>query len=174
MKEIELHNAGEIAEYVELLQHSADEAKLKIMDFSNNASGIMLLQKMKFDEFGFDPLDSARPLNIIEQVNQTFTYLASFKSAEMLFLWHQDLSCLKLNLGTSGGTDIEAAECGGIAAETFAATRLSSNNKLNKDIEKVSKVKAKHKYVMFLCPAVPPGEYQIKKQSKIKLWSLEH
>lgn len=173
MKKVELHNPEEVEDYLEMLQDSANEAQMKIMDYSGNHDGMMLLQKMKFEEFGFDPLNPERNLNLIEQINQTFTYLSSFKAVELLFDWYPDLSKLSLNLGTASGTDIESPEYDGIAAEIFSATRPNSNNKLNKDIDKVSSVNAKHKYVFFLCPSIEPGEYNIKKETEVTLWSLE-
>jgi hypothetical protein len=39
-----------------------------------------------------------------------------------------------------------------VAAETFAATRPDSNDKLRKDVEKVRAMPAKHRYVFYLSP----------------------
>jgi hypothetical protein len=41
---------------------------------------IEVLVRMKFHELGFHPIENRR-LNLIEQVNQTFTYLVSFAAA---------------------------------------------------------------------------------------------
>lgn len=37
-----------------------------------------LFSKMKFGGIGFDHLNYDRELNVVEQINQSFTYLASF------------------------------------------------------------------------------------------------
>jgi hypothetical protein len=131
------------------------------------------LYRIKFEGIGCDPFNIQRPLNFIEQVNQTFTYLASFKAAKMLFSWHSGLPSLRLNLGTQAGTDIESDYDGGISAEVFAAVTPASNDKLKKDIEKISKSQAKHKYVFFMCPNCDEGRYlKCKAPKEIKIWSL--
>jgi len=47
-------------------------------------------------------------------------------------------------------------------AETFAATTPESNRKLNKDVEKVKKSKAVHKYVFYYSPVRSDGSYMIE------------
>lgn len=61
-------------------------------------------------------------------------------------------------MGALAGTDIESADCGGIAAEVFSAVIPSNNNKLRKDMEKVAASNAAHKYVFFMCPGYAKGE----------------
>jgi len=117
---------------------------------------------MKFEEIGCDPLDPRRRLNLIEQLNQTFTYAASLKAAEYLLNHHTDLRSLTLNLGTRSGWDIETAEGGGLVAEVFASVHPRNNRKLEKDIQKVAAAKAKHRYVFFMCPGFEPGSYPEK------------
>lgn len=172
MKRIVLNNKTEVDAHIEMLFNTANSAQINILELSEPRDGIQLLEKIKFDKIGYDPLNPERTLNLIEQVNQTFTYLASFKAVKILFNLHPDAGAFVLNLGTAAGTDIESASVGGIAAEVFAATRPSSNNKLNKDIEKVGAADAAHKYVFFLCPGIDPGPYQSKSNHGILLWSI--
>jgi hypothetical protein len=172
-KKITLHKIEDIDTYIEDLRSSADEAQLKLAEISEKAEPLDFLYRIKFEGIGCDPFNTQRPLNLIEQVNQTFTYLASFKAAKMLFSWHSGLTSLRMNLGTSSGTDIESDYDGGISAEVFAATSPSSNDKLKKDIEKVSKSHARHKYVFFMCPTCDEGQYlKCKAPTGIKVWSL--
>ncbi len=172
-KKITLHKISDIDAYLEDLRASAEEAQMKLAEISDYAAPLEFLYRIKFDGIGCDPFNAQRPLNLIEQVNQTFTYLASFKAAKLLFTWHPGLTGLNLNLGTSSGTDIESEYDGGISAEVFAATAPSSNDKLKKDIEKISKSEAKHKYVFFMCPNCNEGEYsKCKAPKEIKVWSL--
>jgi len=117
---------------------------------------------MKFEEIGCDPLDTSRKLNLIEQVNQTFTYMASLKAAEYLLNHHPELKSLTLNLGTRSGWDIEADETGGLVAEVFAAVHPGNNRKLDKDIQKVAAAEAEYRYVFFMCPGFDPGLYHGK------------
>lgn len=106
---------------------------------------------MKFAEVGHDPLDSSRSLNLVEQLNQTFTYLASIAGARWLMPHHPECLPLTPNLGTTRGSDI-VSKCGRFAAETFAATRPNSNDKLREDVQKVRHSGAAQKFVFYLSP----------------------
>jgi len=172
MKTIVLNNLSEVEAHIEALNDTANEAQINILELSETLDGIQLLEEIKFEKIGYDPLDIQRRLNVIEQVNQTFTYLASFRAVEILFQKHPEATKFILNLGTASGTDIESSSCGGIAAEVFSATKPSSNDKLNKDIKKVSATKATHKYVFFLCPGIEAGLYKQKSTKDVSVWSL--
>jgi hypothetical protein len=127
---------------------------------------------MKFEKLGFDPLDTTRPLNLIEQLNQTFTYAASFKAAEYLLHSKQRFASLALNLGTDSGWDIESSENGGLAAEVFAAVDPRNNRKLEKDIAKVAAAQAAIRYVFFMCPGVTAGPYMTSAGPGVEVVSL--
>ncbi len=172
MKKIILNNISDIESYIEDITHSSEQAQLRITEMSENTHAMDFMERLKFEKMGYDPLNSERDLNFIEQLNQTFTYLASMKAAEFLFNQHPEISTLTLNLGTASGSDIETNDCGGIAGEVFAATSPSSNNKLNKDIQKVSMTNAKYKYAFFMCPDIERGEYIKKSTPNIIVWSL--
>ena len=90
-------------------------------------------------------------LNLIEQVNQTFTALVSVRAVEYLFDHHPGACPFRVNLGTAPGSDIESLDRS-VVAEVFAATSPSSNQKKKKDIAKAAAVPAKHRYVFFHCP----------------------
>ena len=109
-----------------------------------------VLRRMKFDECGADPLE-AHPMNMIEQLNQTFTYLASLDGVAYLLARHANHVPFLLNLGTQSGYDIES-EDGQVIAEVFAAVRPSNNGKLAKDSKRVHSAEARHKYVFFMSP----------------------
>ena len=114
-----------------------------------NALGAMA--RLKFTPSGCDPLDLERSLNFVEQLNQSFTYLASIEATRWLFATHPEHAPFLLNLGTSPGSDIASTD-GAIVAEVFAATHPDSNDKLRKDIDKVSSMAAAHRYVFYLSP----------------------
>jgi hypothetical protein len=172
-KQIIISNIEEAENHIEDLRISAEASQIKIDEISshNHSNPIEFLRRIKFEQVGCDPLDDQRPLNFIEQLNQTFTYLASFKAAKILFERHPELKALTLNLGTKSGSDIENIEKG-IAAEVFAAVNPSNNGKLQKDIVKVSTTNAKHKYVFFMCPEVDEGQYSKATQGDVVIWSL--
>src|SRR5690606_9428108 len=112
-------------------------------------SGVDALATLKFGQFGCDPLDGSRPLNLVEQLNQSFTYLASLEAVRWLLEHHPEHGPYTLNLGTASGIDIESHD-GAVAAETFAATTPESNRKLKKDIDKLRGAAAPHRYVFYL------------------------
>jgi predicted O-linked N-acetylglucosamine transferase (SPINDLY family) len=172
MKKITLKNQAEIDEYIEILNDAANSAQMNILELSEYSEGMQLLEEIKFEKIGYDPLNVERSLNYIEQVNQTFTYLASFKAVEILLRLHPEACEFVLNLATAAGTDNESKDEGGIAAEVFAATSPSNNNKLNKDFEKVSKTNAANKYVFFLCPSIEAGMYHSKSTNEVTVWSI--
>lgn len=130
---------------------SAQASLGKLQDLLARDGGLSALAALKFGEAGCDPLDSSRSLNLVEQLNQSFTYLASIAATAWLFEHHPDNAPFVLNLGTAPGSDIVSQD-GVIAAETFAATHPGSNRKLEKDVEKVRAMEAVHKYVFFLSP----------------------
>jgi hypothetical protein len=171
--QITLQSSEDINSHIENLHISAEEAQLQLSKISGYANPLELLYKIKFERIGFDPLNQQRSLNLIEQVNQTFTYLASFRAASLLFSWHSALDSLTLNLGARSGTDIKSNYDGGIAAEVFAAVTPHNNNKIIKDIEKVTRATAVHKYVFFMCPDIDRGPYSgCRAPEGIKIWSL--
>jgi len=128
-KRIVLKNKEDAERHIESLRRSAEESQFKIDEISSYSNPLEFLRQIKFEKIGFDPLDAERPLNLIEQVNQTFTYFASFKAAGYLFDRHKGIDSLTLNLGTRSGLDIESSFDGGIAAEVFAAVHPNNNNR---------------------------------------------
>ena len=171
-KQLTLTSRDEIEKYIELLKYSAEEAQFKLDEVSSHSYPLHLLEKIKFEKIGFDPLDSTRSINLIEQANQTFTYLASFLAAEILFSKHQGLKHLVMNLGTQAGSDLESQFNGGIAAEVFSSVSPNNNDKLRKDIIKVERTEAKHKYVFFLCPEIEAGPYKNPLANEVHVFAL--
>ena len=149
-----------------------DKALLQISSEINSKSSKMLFSKMKFGGIGFDPLDSKRELNIVEQVSQSFTYLSSFYALEILFTEYPKLAPFRLNLGTASGSDIES-ECGELAAEVFAAVAPTNNQQLKKDINKVLEINAKLKFVFFICPNFELGRRPQFERDDVIIWALK-
>lgn len=171
-KSFTVSNIEELEQFEQKLYESMDKALLQISSEINSNSSQTLFSKMKFGGIGFDPLNSDRKLNVIEQINQSFTYLASFYALEVLFIEYPELAPFRLNLGTAPGSDIES-ECGELAAEVFAAVAPTSNQKLKKDINKVLQSDAKLKFVFFMCPNFKLGrQFQLEKDNVI-VWALK-
>jgi len=108
------------------------------------------IYSMKFLEIGAHPLDQY-PLNLIEQLNQTFTILASLAGSEILLAGNQSLS-FDLNPGAGAGPDIISTDKT-IVAEVFAAVDPTNNNKLEKDIARLEKVEAEKKHLFYYTPS---------------------
>lgn len=172
MKPVTLHSLKDAQDYEGFLLETAHQSRLQIQELSKSPNALDFLEQLKFERIGCDPLDQSASWNLIEQINQTFTYLASFRAASLLFKWYPSMESLTLNLGVIKGTDIESPYSGGIAAEVFAATSPSSNQKLKKDVTKVQSVSASHKYVFFMCPNIKAGHYRERAATGVKVWSL--
>jgi len=146
-----LASTAEVDELESRIMASALKAIETVSTVLAEKEGIATLAKLKFDQIGRDPLDRERPLNLIEQLNQTFTYLTTLRGVKFLLEHHPKGAPFTVNLGTSAGPDIVSSDKN-IVAEVFAATSPKSNNKLKKDLDKVSKMAAKHKYVFYCSP----------------------
>ena len=166
-------NRKNLSTLMEKLEVSAVKTQSSIKKLASGKDAMAFLYECKFNQSGFNPLDSSIKLNLIEQLNQTFTCLASFKGAEYIFLHHKKVKSLTLNLGTSSGTDIETDEDGGVVAEVFASVNPSNNRKLRNDISRIKVINVKHRYVFFISPKAPAGIHNsIRNNSNVKVISF--
>lgn len=161
-KQIIIQGKADIDRYMEEILIAAKETQINVCELSGNKEAVDLLYRMKFEAIGYDPLNSQRSLNLIEQLNQTFTYIASLKAAQFLLTNYNGLKSLTLNLGNRPGWDIETNDDGGVIAEVFAAVSPKNNRKLERDIKKVSEATARRKFVFFMCPGFEVGPYTEK------------
>jgi hypothetical protein len=132
-----------------------------------------LLRAMRFETVGHDPL-TGEPLNVVEQLNQTFTILVTLRAIEQLFELHPDSGGFRLALGTSSGRDIESVKEHLVAAEVFSATRPTSNQKLKKDQMRLATDPALYRYVFFSCPGYSAGRQPaLEKISGIQVYAVD-
>jgi hypothetical protein len=124
---------------------------------SCNDEPMGLLKSLRFDLVGHDPL-TGEALNFVEQLNQTFTILASLKAVEELIRLHPG-GGFRLALGTSSGRDIESVVEGLVAAEVFCATHPNSNQKLKREIDRLAPDRSTHRYVFFASPLFSAGRH---------------
>lgn len=171
LKSFTVHDVQELEQLEHRLYKSMDKTLLQFSSEISENTSQTLFSKMKFGGIGFNPLDYNRELNIIEQINQSFTYLASFYALEVLFTEHPKLAPFRLNLGTAPGSDIES-ECGSLAAEVFAAVSPKNNQKLKKDTNKVLGTDAKLKFVFFICPNFELGRQPQLERDDVVVWAL--
>ena len=166
----------ELDQAVQSVRAAAERTVRALRDLlANESDSLQVLRIMKFTELGYHPGED-RSLNLIEQVNQTFTYLVSLEAARWVLLQHPQLLLqgLNINLGTQPGFDLESVESGLMAAEVFAATHPRSNDKLRKDVARLALVPdVLHRYVFFSCPGYAHGrQIKLETVSGIELWSL--
>ena len=74
MTELCIETLDEVADLERRIVASADELRSFVLSHSGN--GLLLFQQLKFDRVGKHPVDG-HPLNAIEQLNQTWTYLVA-------------------------------------------------------------------------------------------------
>lgn len=163
----------DIDEIVRSVTASAQRTLVQLQKIDRSKGDLAALWAMKTGAAGCQPLDFNKPLNLIEQLNQTFTYIATARAAKILLLRHSRSVPLTLNLGPVRGSDIESDYDGGLAAEVFAAVNPENNDKLKSDIRKVSNMQARFKYVFFMCPGYKESRLEnLEAESGVQVWSV--
>jgi len=119
-------------------------------------SPLELLTALRFEMVGHDPL-TGEALNVVEQLNQTFTILVSLRAVERLIEMHPEAKGFRLALATSSGRDIESVVPDLVAGEVFSATHPGSNQKIKKDIARLAIDPARYRYVFFAAPKYLAG-----------------
>jgi len=134
-----------------------------------------MLRRMKFDQVGFHPI-AGHPLNIVEQINQTWTFVVAIAAARQLLLLHPDGGGFRLAPGAHASLDLDImSEVEGfVGAETFAAVTPRNNGKFAADLQKLAGRPEAHRYVFFMSPRFP-GNKRLPKfeQHGIQVWSVD-
>jgi hypothetical protein len=154
----------------EVVRAAAEKASADLVQLARDRTGLALLESIRFTEIGRHPLEN-RALNLVEQVNQTFTILVSLAAVEWLFAHHPDAAPFTLNPGTKSGSDILGQQ-DSLAAEVFAAVRPGNNRKLNLDIEKVARAPAGRRFVFYYCPEHWCEPYDAPNAAKVRVVPL--
>ncbi|MFL6263436.1 MAG: hypothetical protein ACJ76Y_27405 [Thermoanaerobaculia bacterium] len=152
------------------VRDSVDRAATVMRELLEGQPSMVALASMKFEDLGFHPVEDRR-LNLIEQVNQTFTYLVSLAAAEDILVRHSGSAPIHLNLGTTAGYDL-VSPSQDVVAEVFAAVRRTNNRKLARDVIRVDRSEARHKYVFFHCPGEAPGVSHLERFPEVHLIAL--
>lgn len=149
MKRQSISTLSDVDRIEALITSSAEVAAGRLRTILLNGAGLDALARLKFTPVGCDPLEPDRELNVVEQINQTFIYLAGLTAVRWLMARHPTNAPYTLNLGSTSESDIASFD-GVVAGEVFAATHPDSNDKLRKDLDKVGLSSAEHKYVFYL------------------------
>lgn len=133
-----------------------------------------MLKRMKFESVGFHPVED-RALNVVEQINQTWTYYVAATAAKQLLELHPDVGGFYLAPGAhaSRELDIMSDAPGVVGAETFAAVDPRNNRKLFLDLQKMAARTERHRYVFFMSPLYPDSGRQVGlERDGVEVWSL--
>lgn len=134
-----------------------------------------ILKRMKFDPIGFHPIEG-RALNLVEQINQTWTYAVAIAAARQLLRLHPDVGGFDLAPGAHASLelDIMSVEAGLVGAETFAAVNPSNNLKLTKDLRKMAARSERYRYVFFMSPKFPGNARRPQfERGGVEVWSVD-
>jgi hypothetical protein len=177
-----VHTVADIDPLLKTVRAAAQRtAKALACLTSDEPDGLEVLRRLKFTKMAWHPIDD-RSLNLVEQINQTWTYLVTLKALPFLFERHVEAGGFRLNLGTDAGTDIVSLVPNVVAAETFSAVHPLNNGKLIKDVQKLMREcpEAQARYVFFGAPGFR-HERQDKLESlagmgehaHIEVWGIE-
>lgn len=141
---------------------------------SEDRSPLELVRALKFEFVGRHPI-GGHPLNAVEQINQTWTYLAALQATRKLLEWHPEAEGFSLAPGAHAAQalDIMSVVPGLVGAETFAAVHPRNNDKLKADLQKLAARPEQHRYVFFISPAFPETRRREALESNgVQVWSL--
>jgi hypothetical protein len=163
---------ADIDNYMALVRGSAARAREWII--AHDGDALDLLRQMKFHPVGFHPVED-RSLNLIEQLNQTWTYAVALTASRKLLELHPDVGGFMVAPGAhmSIDLDIMSFQEGAVGAETFAATHPGSNGKLVKDRNKLAIRSELNRYVFFSAPRYAETKRQPAfERDGVQVWSV--
>ena len=173
---IAVHSVAEVAPLIDRVRAAAARTVQAMTRLTASEPDVLeVLRQMKFTTMAWHPLEE-RALNLIEQVNQTWTCLVTLRALPFLFARHPEAGGFELNLGTEGGTDILSLAPGAVAAETFAAVHPMNNRKLPKDLRKLADAcpHVRARYVFFAAPGYKhERRHELERIPGIEVWSVD-
>ncbi len=136
-----------------------------------------VLWRAKFDPVGYHPVEPRR-INLIEQLNQIWTYVAALEASRILLRNHPTSGAMVLAPGAHASQLLDImSEDGKVGAEVFATVDPRNNKKLKHDSAKlIDKICADLKlYIFFMSPRYRTtrklaGKHQC---DGVEVWSLE-
>lgn len=169
---IRISAPADVEQQLDLLQASADRTRSWLL--AHSGTSLDLLRALKFDPVGRHPVED-RPLNAIEQINQTWTYVVALLATRKLLELHPNAGGFLVAPGAhmSLPLDIMSVAPGLVGAETFAATHPRSNDKLNKDLRKPADATETHRYVFMMCSGFAAGRYPQLDKAGVQVWAVE-
>ena len=170
--QLRVHTLDDVDRHLAMVRAAAAKTQAWIAAHSGDAMD--LLRAMKFETIGFHPIGD-HALNVVEQINQTFTYAVALAATRELLARHPDAGGFDLAPGAhmAQPLDIQSVAKGLVGAETFAAVTPSNNGKLAADLKKLAACTHRHRYVFFASPCFP-GTVRLPKFERdgIEVWSV--
>ena len=170
---MEVSSVDDINRYLDLIRDAAAKIQRGIM--SQDGNPLDLLRRMKFETGGFHPI-LGHPINIIEQINQTWTFLVALRATRHLLEMNPDADGFVLAPGAHAAIDLDimSQAPGVVGAETFAAVDPANNNKLKTDLIKLAARTERHRYIFFMSPRFPGFKRRPEfEDAAIQVWSVD-
>ena len=170
---LEVRTIGDVEQHLAAIGASAARAQSWIA--AQSGDPLDLLRRMKFEPVRFHPIED-RPLNVIEQINQTWTYAVALSAARVLLELHPEAGGFKVAPGAHMALplDIMSEEPGLVGAETFAAVNPRNNGKLAADLAKLADRPETHRYVFFMSPRHPGAQRKpTLERDGVQVWSVD-
>lgn len=167
-----IKSVDDIEQHLDAIHDAAERAHAWIKSHSGTATE--LFHALKFDAVGFHPIHR-HALNIIEQVNQSATFLAALEGTRFLLERHPEAGGYVLAPGAhmAQPLDIMSIFELEVGAEVFAAVSPNNNQKLRKDLDKMAVRPERHRYVLFASPRYPDTARQTElERNTIQVWSI--
>jgi hypothetical protein len=170
---LEVSTTEDVDRYMALIRASAACAHDWIAGFSGDP--LELLRELKYSPVGRHPIED-RPLNLVEQINQTWTYAVALEATRKLIELHPEAGGFKVAPGAhmSIPLDIMSVDEGLVGAETFATVHPRNNGKLVADRIKLSSRPELHRYIFFASPAFPTtARLPAFEVEGVQVWSID-
>ena len=94
---LEIRDSSDLQKLREEAREAAEHSRENLCNALSD-DPMEALYALKFEQRGRSPRNSSRPLNLLEQLNQTFTVMATLAAAERLLQWFPSCGGLRLNL----------------------------------------------------------------------------
>ena len=168
-----VRNREDVDRYLGQVRKSAADVHAWIA--AQTGDPLDFLRRMKFEAIGFHPIEG-HALNLIEQINQTWTYAVALSAARRLLELHPEAGGYRLAPGAHAAIelDIMSETAGLVGAETFAAVDPKNNGKLEQDLRKLAARTERHRYVFFMSPCFPGVKRLTQlERNDIQVWSVD-
>jgi len=168
-----VRNIGDVDRYLGQVRDAA--VKIHAWIAAQTGDPLDLLRRMKFETAGFHPIQG-HALNVVEQINQTWTYVVALVAVRHLLELRPEAGGYVLAPGAHAALDLDImSEVPGlVGAETFAAVDPKNNKKLEKDLRKLAARSERHRYIFFMSPLFPGSKrLQDLEAGGIQVWSVD-